>query len=695
MLNTNAIIAALSGVVVVGGVGAYVYLENSKPSDPVSKASLLTEQASSGKSNSVLSAAKRSEADGEDVAALDQDAGTASPTANWIVPAFDLLRVEPDGSTVVAGRAQPNTSIKLMNGTEVIIEEKVGSSGDFAMILDKPLAAGDYELTLAVEDENGDIQTSAEVAIVSVPEDANGQLLAMVNKPGEASRILAQPEAPKVVEMVDVTPVDDVEKSVEIADTAVEVAADAATDIVADDEVSVKAAVEQKVDAVTDLASTAITTVGDAAGEMVKDAVETTEAATDKITNKVSGKVDEAVIAPVKELVGDAKADIEKSVQMASNSDVVADTKAMAAEIIKTDDKPLAVDVVKDGMVKTQEMASLSPEVVETPKVEAPKVEAPETNVRIEAVEVEGDKLFIAGIGTKGYQVRVFADDKEVGLANVNAQGRFLVETEEPLDVGKHQITAALENKTTKQVMLRAIVPFDRPEGKALAAVASSKPAATTPVAKPETEMAKVELDKPELDVMKPVEEVANAAVEAVGNVVTDVETAVEKVTEAASEMVKTEVATTQTMTDEAMADTKDVAMAPSAEKPEMVETVENTAVMMKPETAQESSSTNTEVALATAETVQSSDQTDEPKTIVQEQLQPSASQSVIIRRGDTLWQIARRTYGAGVRYTTIYLANQEQIINPDMIEPGQVFAVPEDALENAEEIHRQRLSKK
>ncbi len=691
MLNTNAIIAALSGVVVVGGVGAYVYLENSKPSDPVSKASLLTEQASSGKSNSVLSAAKRSENDGEDVPALDQDAGAASPTANWIVPAFDLLRVEPDGSTVVAGRAQPNTSIKLMNGTEVIIEEKVGSSGDFVMILDKPLAAGDYELTLAVEDENGDIQTSAEVAIVSVPEDANGQLLAMVNKPGEASRILAQPEAPKAVEMVAITPVDDVEKSVEITDTAVEVAADAATDVAVNVEASVKAAVEQKVDAATDLASTAIATVGTTAGEMVKDAVETTEAAADK----VSGAVNEAVVAPVKELVGDAKADIEKSVQMASNSDAVADTKAMAAEIIKTDDKPLAVDVVKDGMVKRQEMASLSPEDVETPKVEAPKIIAPETNVRIEAVEVEGDKLFIAGIGTKGYQVRVFADDKEVGLANVNAQGRFLVETEEPLDVGKHQITAALENKTTKQVLLRAIVPFDRPEGKALAAVASSKPAATTPVAKPETEMVKVELDKPELDVMKPVEEVANAAVEAVGNVVTDVETVIEKVTEAASEMVKTEVATTQTMTDEAMADTKDVAMAPSVEKPEMVETVENTAVMMKPETAQESSSTNTEVALATSETVQPSVQTDEPKTIVQEQLQPSASQSVIIRRGDTLWQIARRTYGAGVRYTTIYLANQEQIINPDMIEPGQVFAVPEDALENAEEIHRQRLSKK
>ena len=50
---------------------------------------------------------------------------------------------------------------------------------------------------------------------------------------------------------------------------------------------------------------------------------------------------------------------------------------------------------------------------------------------------------------------------------------------------------------------------------------------------------------------------------------------------------------------------------------------------------------------------------------------------SVIIRRGDTLWQISRRVYGRGVRYSTIYLANQQQIADPDRIWPGQVFSVP------------------
>jgi nucleoid-associated protein YgaU len=46
------------------------------------------------------------------------------------------------------------------------------------------------------------------------------------------------------------------------------------------------------------------------------------------------------------------------------------------------------------------------------------------------------------------------------------------------------------------------------------------------------------------------------------------------------------------------------------------------------------------------------------------------------------LWQISRRVYGRGVRYSTIYLANQEAITNPNRIFPGQVFKVPEKTAE-------------
>jgi nucleoid-associated protein YgaU len=55
-----------------------------------------------------------------------------------------------------------------------------------------------------------------------------------------------------------------------------------------------------------------------------------------------------------------------------------------------------------------------------------------------------------------------------------------------------------------------------------------------------------------------------------------------------------------------------------------------------------------------------------------------TAPKSVIIRSGDNLWTISRRTYGRGIRYTTIYQANDDQIRNPHMIFPGQVFVLPE-----------------
>ena len=49
----------------------------------------------------------------------------------------------------------------------------------------------------------------------------------------------------------------------------------------------------------------------------------------------------------------------------------------------------------------------------------------------------------------------------------------------------------------------------------------------------------------------------------------------------------------------------------------------------------------------------------------------------VIVQPGNSLWRIARRTYGQGVLYTVIYQANGSQIRDPDLIYPGQIFVLP------------------
>ncbi|MCY4501018.1 MAG: LysM peptidoglycan-binding domain-containing protein, partial [Alphaproteobacteria bacterium] len=51
----------------------------------------------------------------------------------------------------------------------------------------------------------------------------------------------------------------------------------------------------------------------------------------------------------------------------------------------------------------------------------------------------------------------------------------------------------------------------------------------------------------------------------------------------------------------------------------------------------------------------------------------------VVVQPGNSLWRIARKIYGRGVRYTVIYAANRTQIGNPDLIFPGQIFTVPQE----------------
>ncbi len=49
----------------------------------------------------------------------------------------------------------------------------------------------------------------------------------------------------------------------------------------------------------------------------------------------------------------------------------------------------------------------------------------------------------------------------------------------------------------------------------------------------------------------------------------------------------------------------------------------------------------------------------------------------VIVQPGNSLWRISRRVYGRGVRYSVIYDANLDQIVDPNLIYPGQIFVIP------------------
>jgi len=56
----------------------------------------------------------------------------------------------------------------------------------------------------------------------------------------------------------------------------------------------------------------------------------------------------------------------------------------------------------------------------------------------------------------------------------------------------------------------------------------------------------------------------------------------------------------------------------------------------------------------------------------------PAAAQAYTVVKGDCLWNIAKKFYGNGSKYTVIYNANKSVIGgDPNLIYPGQVLTIP------------------
>lgn len=474
------------------------------------------------------------------------------------IPSFDVLRVEPDGSTVIAGSAEPNAKLEIVDGEKVVTTTNVGPRGDFAAVLDNPLPPGDHELVLRATGKDGKPVNSEEVATISVPKDDSTQLLAMVSKPGTASRIITAPSAKQ-------------------------------------------------------------------------------------------GRVNTA-----------------------------------------EQNEPAATAQPQQNATA---VASANPAAGTTTPPPAKTGEQPE--VMVNAVEIENDHIFVAGTTKPNAKVRAYADDKLIGENTAGADGHFVVDGKMPLTVGDHKIRVDVLDGAGK-VILRTSVNFTRPEGNQVTVAAQTPAAANARTQSAAAAM--VPLDEGELAKLR---EGAGRAFALLKGLFTDgkqpnaeqlaaarsgTEIALKSLSEfrpaiGASASLK------KIAADASIAAAKALAVLQALPKdPKSVgDALPNLERMIAALTAP------AQVAPAEPNAEISSSENG-PKTLEQAPLSQDTT-AVIIRRGDTLWQISRRIYGAGVRYTTIYLANEDKINNPDRILPGQVFGLPKDALPNSEALHRKRLS--
>ena len=69
-------------------------------------------------------------------------------------PAFDIVRIQPDGNIVVAGRWAPNKTISIAINGKIVASEQTNNDGEFVYAPKKPLPAGNYTLSLIGVDTN-------------------------------------------------------------------------------------------------------------------------------------------------------------------------------------------------------------------------------------------------------------------------------------------------------------------------------------------------------------------------------------------------------------------------------------------------------------------------------------------------------------------------------------------------------------
>ena len=131
----------------------------------------------------------------QQTAAAPTSTAPAAPAAGTAAPSFDVVRVEPSGEAVVAGTAEPNATVQIMDGAKTIAEGTANDRGEWAMTLDTPLDPGSHDLTIRTTSPDKKTETLSEQSVaVSVPEKPGSSPLVVLDNPGGATKVLQTPQ---------------------------------------------------------------------------------------------------------------------------------------------------------------------------------------------------------------------------------------------------------------------------------------------------------------------------------------------------------------------------------------------------------------------------------------------------------------------------------------------------------------------
>lgn len=607
----------------------------------------IAEKMEAEKAAALVQAEKQAEAEKQRAAAEKAETAAESAAAK---PSFDVARFEPTGDGVLAGLAEPGAVVELLANGEPISSTTANEVGEWVIILDKPLEAGNHDLSVRAAVDGGEPILSEEFIAVVVPDAPSGEVLVVASRPGQASEILSRPSAPAETMEAETMESDDAgadtgEDTSEIEMAAVDrqsaegrepaeegATANAESEIapeqagtvaessegeepaVAAQDSGSPAGADQDRPAATDTAIDQPATETAAAETMSSDVAETVEtAASGQDEATASGEMSEAAV----------------NVETADDGPTAAETAETAAAEASGEAMELAAKPSGEQMADKQmasEPAEGQVEPTESQVEDATTVEAPAETAEIAEAAIEAPAVAKP-------EVAAADSPAETGTAPAETEVSDAGDEATGSEAGEQTVTAAAApSEDTSAEAVPAIAEPVKPvkevklaldavetEGRMVYAAGTGKPGAVVRVYADDNLIGETEANDDGRWLLETSAEIA------AGQVVV--------------------------RADELAEGSADVAR--RAEVPFFKQA---DAIALLPTTATASGGASGQAGEITV----------------------TAPKSVIIRSGDNLWTISRRTYGRGIRYTTIYQANDDQIRNPHLIYPGQVFVLPE-----------------
>ena len=115
-------------------------------------------------------------------------------------PSFDVVRVEPNGSAVLAGRAAPNALVDILVDGEVAASVQADESGAWTYVPDKPLFTGSHALSLRAHRKGKTVKAEQVLTVSMQPVQRGGIPLVLLATPDAPTRVLQKPAPTKTVQ---------------------------------------------------------------------------------------------------------------------------------------------------------------------------------------------------------------------------------------------------------------------------------------------------------------------------------------------------------------------------------------------------------------------------------------------------------------------------------------------------------------